>query len=234
MRPACLLVLSFVVALTSCTVDLNREYPTKTEHQKIARDKSEMSRVEFTLAAGELDVSGGTQELMEGDFTYADPSFQPQIRYNNSSFRSLLQLEQRPQRTTSGHAESKWNVRLNEEVPLDVKVKMGAGESRLNFGKLNLRSVEVEVGAGAVKLDLRGTPKHDYDVKVRGGVGEATVWVPKSARVTADAAGGIGDIEVHGFQQKNDHYENEPNKDAQVRIHLDVKGGIGSIKLYSE
>jgi len=234
MRPAYLLTTGFVLALCSCTVEHDREYSTKTEHQKIARDKSEMTRAEFTIAAGELTVSGGTNELMEGDFTYGDPSFQPQIRYHNSSFRSLLELEQRPNKTSSGNVESKWNVHLNEEVPMDVKVKIGAGESRLDLGKLNLRSVEVEVGAGQVKLDLRGTPKHDYDVKVRGGVGEASIWVPKEARVTADAAGGIGDIEVHGFQKTDGHYENNAAKDAQVRIHLDVKGGIGSIRLYSE
>ena len=232
--PAFLLATSFVVALSSCTVEHGREYTSKTEHQKIARDKSEMARTEFSIAAGGLTVSGGTKELMEGDFTYGDPSFQPQIRYNNSSFRSLLELEQRPNKTTSGNVDSKWDVHLNEEVAMDLKVKMGAGEAKLDVGKLNLRSVEVEVGAGEVKLDLRGTPKHDYDVRIRGGVGEATVWVPREARVTADAAGGLGDIEVHGFNKRDGHYENEPTKDAQVRIHLDVKGGIGSIRLFSE
>ncbi len=234
MRPAIFLALSFVVSLTNCTVRTDREYPTRTEHQKIARDKSEMTRAEFTMPAGELHVSSGTNELMEGDFTFNDPAFEPQVRYNNSSFRSVLHLEQRAHMASTGKSESKWDVRLNEEVPLDVQVEMGAGQSRLDFGKLNLRSVEVKLGAGEVKLDLRGNPKHDYDVTVRGGVGEATIWVPKSARVTAEASGGIGGIQVHGFNQKNGRYENESDKDAQVRIHLDVKGGIGAINLYSE
>lgn len=228
------LVFLFVVSFNACDYDRHANYATRTDHQKIAMDKSEMSRVEFTIGAGELHVSSGAKELMEGDFTYNDPEFQPQIRYNNSSFRSVLQIAQHPKSHPRGNVESKWDVRLSEDVPMEISVKMGAGQSQLDIGKLALRSVDVEVGAGEVKLDLRGTPKHDYDVTIRGGVGEASVWAPRSARVIADATGGIGGIQVHGFEKKDSHYENVADPHAQVRIHLDVKGGIGAINLYSE
>ena len=43
------------------------------------------------------------------------------------------------------------------------------------------RGVEVDMGVGQLDMDLRGVPKHSYDVRIHGGIGEATV------RVSADA-----------------------------------------------
>jgi N-terminal domain of toast_rack, DUF2154 len=225
-----------LLLLTSCgwNIEDAGTRPTQTDHQKIAKDKSEMARVEFTMAAGQLNVSAGTNELMEGDFTYNIPTCKPDIRYNNSSFRSVLQIEQHASGSSGRNIECKWDVHLNEAVPMDIFVKLGAGQAQFNLGSLALRGVEVEVGAGEIKLDLRGTPKRDYNVKVRGGVGEATIWVPRSARVIAEASGGIGGIQVRGFEKRDGRYENSADPRAQTTIHLDVKGGVGAINLYSE
>src|SRR3569832_983961 len=49
-----------------------------------------------------------------------------------------------------------------------LRVTTGAGESHLDLGSLALRRVEVEMGVGEVQMDLRGNPKHDYEVRIRG------------------------------------------------------------------
>ncbi len=54
----------------------------------------------------------------------------------------------------------------------------GAGESRLDLEELSLRRVNVEMGVGELRMDLRGTPKNDYSVSIHGGVGEATIYLP--------------------------------------------------------
>ena len=122
-------------------------------------------------------------------------------------------------------------MRFNDNVPLDLRVEFGAGEGRLNLGSLSLRSVEFEMGAGTLSLDLRGTPSKDYSVRVRGGVGEATVYLPKEIGISATASGGIGDISVTGLRKSGDRYVNDAYERAAVRIRLDVQGGVGSIKL---
>src|ERR1039458_5551387 len=35
------------------------------------------------------------------------------------------------------------------------------------------------MGVGELHMDLRGKPKHDYDVRIHGGVGEATIHLPR-------------------------------------------------------
>jgi hypothetical protein len=90
------------------------------------------------------------------------------------------------------------------------------------------------MGVGELRLDLRGTPKRDYDVNIRGGVGEATVYLPLSAGIIADASGGIGGIQVRGLHKSEGHYVNDAYGHANATIRVDVRGGVGAINLFAE
>jgi hypothetical protein len=117
---------------------------------------------------------------------------------------------------------------------MDLVVKMGAGEAHLNLGNLNLRSVVFDLGAGEVDADLRGRPKRSYDVQINGGVGQATIHLPKSVGISATAIGGIGEINVSGLEKRNDRWINPGHENDAVTIRLDVKGGVGQIDLVAE
>ena len=90
------------------------------------------------------------------------------------------------------------------------------------------------MGAGTIRLDLRGKPTKDYTVRIRGGVGEATVYLPRDVGISASASGGLGDISVTGLRKSGDRYVNDAEGRAPVRIRLDIQGGVGSIKLIAE
>lgn len=201
------------------------------ETKALALDKSEMTRVELKMGAGEMRVGGGAAKLMEGNFDYNDPGSKPQVDYHSTGVRSDIDIH--PSGTVQ-HGESKWDMRFNDSVGMDLVVKMGAGEAHLNLGSLNLRSVVFDLGAGEVDADLRGSPKRSYDVKIQGGVGQATVHLPKSVGISAMAAGGIGEVNVRGLEKHNDRWINPGHENDPVNIRLDVKGGIGQIELVAE
>jgi predicted membrane protein len=104
----------------------------------------------------------------------------------------------------------------------------------MDLGGLTLRDVDIEMGVGQLDLDLRGTPKMSYDVRIQGGVGEATVRVPSNVGVQAQARGGIGEIQARGFRRDGRFYYNEAFGDSKVVIHLDIQGGVGSIRLLED
>lgn len=227
------LALIFAALLLAACGGRSPAGPEQHESRSIDRDKSERVRVDLKMPVGELDVAG-TQKFLQADFTYNVPAWKPEILYRSAGEIGDLTLEQHGPRSSSGGAKNHWDLRFANDVPLDFRLEFGAGEARLNLGSMSLRSVNVEMGAGTLRLDLRGAPSKDYSVRVRGGVGEATVYLPKDIGISATASGGIGDVSVTGLHKTEGGYVNDAYARAKVRIRLDIQGGVGSIRLIAE
>jgi hypothetical protein len=222
-----------LLVLGGCTINLDHDPsgPTRTDTKSIDLDKSELVRVVLKMGAGELNVRGGSTKLMDAEFNYDNPRMRPEVRYDGAGFRGHLQVEEPSNSFHGGSRKYRWDLRFNDEKPLDMEVHFGAGEGRLDLGSLSLRSLEVHMGVGELRLDLRGSPKHDYDVNIHGGVGEATVYLPESVGVSADAKGGIGGINARGLQKRDGRYVNDAYGHSKTTIHLEIRGGIGAINL---
>jgi len=186
------------------------------------------------MGVGQLTVDGGADKFVDADFTYNVPSWKPLVKVDSSSFRKHILIEQPRGSGSHGHTTYKWNVRLNDNVPLDVVAHLGVGESRLNLGSVNLRSLEMNIGVGEVKVDLRGKPSRDYTVNVNGGVGHAVIYLPRNVSVVANAHGGIGHIDMRGLGKRGGSWINPAHENSPVTIHVDVNGGIGEIQLIAE
>jgi hypothetical protein len=232
MKPALLAVAAFA----TCGCDINVEHTGPVEHEtrSVELDKSEMARVEIKMGAGELTVDGGSPKLMDADFAYNIPSWRPVVKYTAAGFRGNLTVEQPHGSHSRGHMTYKWNLHLNDKVPMDVVTELGAGEARMNMGSLDLRSLQVHMGVGELRLDLRGKPSRDYSVAINGGVGQATVYLPREVGVTANAVGGIGNISVSGLEKRDGRWINPAHENSPVTIHVDVHGGIGEIRLVAD
>lgn len=216
--------------LTGCGPDWGPPGPERTETRNIDLDNSEEVRVDLKMAAGELRVDGGAEKLMEGRFTYNRLRLRPEISYSAGGFRGHLVVEE-PSHVGTATRRYVWNLRLNDQKPIDLDVHCGAGESRLNLGDLTLRRVNVEMGVGELKMDLRGAPKRDYDVDIRGGVGQATVYLPQGVGIEAHAEGGIGSIHAQGMEKRDGRYVNDSFGRSKTTVRLDIQGGIGDIRL---
>ncbi len=218
--------------LTACVDSREPEGPRQVDPVSIGLDSSEMVRAELRIAAGSLNVSGGAAKLVEGSFTYNVPAWKPEVHWLPSSFRGLLTIEQ-PHHSGPhiGNTNYSWDLRFNDDKPIDMVVDLGAGEADLRLGSLNLRSVQIDMGVGKLDLDLRGTTRNDYNVRIHGGIGEATILLPSDAGISAYAKGGIGGIHAEGLRQDGDRYTNSLWDSSSHRVRLDVQGGIGQINL---
>ena len=206
--------------------------PVAHESQFIARDDSSQVHVTLDIGAGNLRVRSGADKLLRADFAYNVPSWKPEVRYTSTAGDGDLSIRQ-PESGQAhfGHAENRWDLTLNREVPLEVRLHFGAGEARLDLGDLSLRGVDVEMGVGKLDMDLRGNPQRSYEVRIRGGVGEATVRLPSAVGISADIRGGIGEIHASGFHRNGSRYFNDAFANAKTTIHLEVQGGVGEIHL---
>lgn len=235
------LAVILLAGLAGCRFDINGDRAisgtgeTVRESNSVPMSKAEgveRVRVALELHAGELHVESGAKELMEAEFTYNVSSWKPEVRFDRSGFRSTLSIKQGGSTATMGSAKNEWRLKLNDEIPIDFSLQCGAGENRLNLGQLDLRDVQVHIGAGRVEIDLTGRqPKHDYSVSVHGGVGEASVRLPADVGVVATASGGLGEIEVNGLEKQGNEWRSGASGKGKPTIHVDVHGGIGKITI---
>lgn len=221
--------------LGGCGPEYSPRGPERSETRDVELDNSEEVRAELRMGAGELRVRGGAAKLMEARFVYNRLRLRPEVTYHSAAggFRGHL-LVQEPGGVHGGSNRYQWDLAFNNEKPLDIDVHCGAGESHLDLGDLSLRRVNVEMGVGELHMDLRGTPKNDYAVSIHGGVGEATVYLPKGVGIEAEAKGGIGDISTTGLEKRDGRYVNDALGHAKTTVRLDIHGGIGSIRLIAD
>jgi translation elongation factor EF-G len=224
---------ALVVGLAGCN-HMQQIGEVRHETKTIDLDNTETVRVEMRMGAGELHLSGGARKLMESEFTFNVEASRPQVEYRASGSRGDLRILQ-PNAFSSGPGmEYDWDIRLNDDRAMDLIAKLGAGEAMMDLGTLNLRDLEINQGVGELKVDLRGKPKRSFDVRISGGVGEATVYLPKSVGIVATAKGGIGDLNVDGLEKRGGYWYNPSHENDAIRLRLDVKGGVGEIHIIAE
>lgn len=226
--------LPVLLVLTGCA---DRDFdngPLRHSTKALELDRAEIVRVSIKMGAGELSVSGGSARLLDGEFDFRGLGLEPRVSYHSTGVRGDISVEQPSHSGGPNQGDYKWDLRLNDRVPLDVVANLGAGEARMKLGDMVLRSVEVHMGVGELNLDLRGNPTRDFDVQIHGGVGQANVYLPSSAAISANAKGGIGEISVEGLEKRNGRWINPKHLLAAATIHLEVMGGVGSIRLLAE
>ncbi|MBV9081178.1 MAG: hypothetical protein JOZ62_00770 [Acidobacteriaceae bacterium] len=197
----------------------------------VALNGAERANVELDIGAGELNLAGGATQLVEGNFEYNVPGLKPVVHSSVNGSHATVTIRQENHSGLHGQARNTWNLSVSNTPLLDLALNCGAGEAKLNLGSVDLRTLNVHMGAGQVDLDLRGRPSRDYDVTIEGGVGQAIVHLPEGVGVRADAHGGLGSIDVTGLEKRGDHYENNLYENAKVNVRVQVHGGVGEIRL---
>lgn len=205
--------------------------PVVTEHQVVERGAATAARVELDMGAGEIEVKAGTGALLEADFRYNVAALKPVIDYRVDGSVGVLQLSQGK---ASGTYENHWALTLQEKVPIEFDLDLGAGDADLAIGRLDLAGVEILMGAGDLNVDLRGAPSKSYRVAITGGAGDATIRLPATVGISASAGGLLGDISVTGLEKRDGVWINPRVASPVVTITLNVKGAVGDIKIIAE
>src|SRR5215204_2086904 len=205
----------------------------QSESKSVDLKNADSVRAQLKMGAGELNVTGGADQLMEGDFSYNVSEWKPKVGYDVNGQKGELLVKQGGANSGSlgAKARNEWDINFNEEVPTDLVVKMGAGESDLDLDSLTLKGVDLKMGAGKSTVDLTGDYAKSFDASIQGGVGEATVLLPSGVGVKAKAEGGLGKINAKGLKKVGDSYVNDAYGESDVNLNVYVQGGVGAINL---
>jgi len=214
----------------------DRRYSSDLQHQSrtVERQGAKSVNVSLETSSGEFNISGGSSHLLDADFNYSDSYETPRVDYNVADGVGHLSISQDDGSTHFGAKHNQWNLRFSNDVPLELKVEMGAGRGQLRLRDMPVTRLEMSMGAGQADLDLTGDRKNDLVADLEGGVGQVTIRLPRKVGVVVRASGGIGAVEAHGLRHENDEYTNEAYGKTPATIRLKVEGGVGQISLIEE
>lgn len=210
------------------------DWGSKHTSQTVDLQGAKSARAKVEIGAGELTVRGISPHALEADFTFSGSYDEPRVDYHVTDGVGQMDISQDSHSVHFGNSRNEWNLRFSKDLPLELRVEMGAGQGNLDFRDIPLTRLDLHVGAGQVDVDLTGDRKADLTANIEGGVGQANIRLPKKIGVIAQASGGIGSISAHGLKEEGGSYTNDAYGKSPVTIHLRVSGGIGEIVLSEE
>jgi hypothetical protein len=202
----------------------------QTESQSVELGDVESVRVEIDMGAGELNVTGGANELMEADFTYNVAALKPEVEFRGRN----LTIRQ-PEVDIASFADLpdyryEWELRFNDDVPMDISIKLGTGKMDLEMAGLSLTALEVDMGASRSTLDLTGDWASDFDANISGGVSSLTLRLPSDTGVRVEISG-ISRVNAGGLVKEGNAYVNEAYGNSEVTLDIFIEAGLGEINL---
>jgi hypothetical protein len=204
----------------------------RSESQSVDAGDVKAVRGEINFGAGDLAVTGGAEKLVEADFTYNVARLKPEMKYTDGRFViSQPGNEGMPNIRGITDFRNEWDLRFNDEVPMDLSVNIGAGTSELQLGGLALTGLEVSLGAGESTVDLSGDWAHDLDVSIDAGATNLTVQLPKEVGVRVEVERGPTIINAPGLTKNGNIYTNAAYGVSEVTLQVNLTTGIGWINL---
>jgi hypothetical protein len=207
---------------------------TKHIAQTVDLKNAKTLNAKLEMGAGQLTINSGATRVIDTDFTYTDSYDEPHVDYNVTNGVGDITITQGSRSVHMGHSQNDWNLHFSREIPLELRIDMGAGQGNLHLRDVPLTRLDLNIGAGQVDVDLTGDRKTDLSADIEGGVGQANIRLPKNVGVIAQVSGGIGSIEAHGLKHDGDSYTNDVYGKSPTTIRLKVEGGIGQIVLSQE
>lgn len=242
----------------------------RTAHIHAPLEAAKRATMRLHLSLGEVDIRAlppGSEALIDGEIDYVgDLDFDVAGATEKTVALRLAEsgnLKWLNPANWFGAMEKglNWRLGLNAEVPTDLAIYGGLGESDIDLRSMQLDNLTLHGGVGEMEVALPAT-SYGYDVdlrggvgeidlrlpgatainlRVKGGVGEIKIALPAGAAVQLRARGGIGDVNVprhfvrttreEGGLSKSGTWETPGFADADKPIVIDYEGGIGELHL---
>ena len=124
-----------------------------------------------------------------------------------------------------------WDISLNKDIPLKLKMETGASENRLDLSGLEVTELKIETGASATEIDL---PKSAGFCRVHVSSGAASLVVRVPAKVAAKihVEGLVSkEIDQQRFPATGAYFQSPDYESAKNKVEIHVESGVGSVEI---
>ena len=126
-----------------------------------------------------------------------------------------------------------WDVGISPnvaEVRLDIEG--GAAEMDLRLTDLNVKTLDMDIGAADVDIDLPANAGHT-DVYIDAGAADIDIAVPDNvaALIESDSALISLDVDTSRFPGSDGMYQSPDYDTAQSRVYININAGVSDISI---
>ncbi len=129
------------------------------------------------------------------------------------------------------HNAINWDIALNSQIPIALKLNLGANKSILDLQNMNITNLDVDTGASDTKVTLpaNGRFKADFDI----GAASLEVIVPASLSARIHASLGAADMKIDEtrFPRNGSYYQSPDYETAANTVDMSIDAGAASIKV---
>jgi hypothetical protein len=205
---------------------------SEMEHAVVRLEGASRARVRVQHGAGRLvfGAGGSPDALLEGDFgggVVVDP------RRSGDTLEATLKTATQlfPFMWAPGTGLN-WNVSLNRDIPLELKLEVGACETRLDLSDLKVTDLRVESGASSTEVTL---PANAGATRARFQTGAASVriQVPPGVAAHIRTSGALSStrIDEARFPRLGEAYQSPDYGTAANRADIEIEMGVGSVEV---
>ncbi len=227
-----IVIVILVGALWAFGIGLNTGRPVAGEQISQALNGAAQAHVELDPAVGSihvnaLDLSGallegrvsaGRGQQVSQDFSMDGDVANLSLKMTGNSFFYF----------PGGSNQWFWDLGVTPDIPIAMKVNLGAGEVDLDATNLDLSDLNVDLGVGQVRLNLPAEGR--FSAKVSGAIGQIEVVVPRGTAIRIKSSTAISSISVPpDFEKLGDVYTSPGFATAENRVELELSEAIGSI-----
>ena len=197
-----------------------------TERLTIPLDGAAMATVRIRFGAGSLSIRPASAgNLVDGDFKGG-------VRSDRTGPGGVELAQDTSFGLPFVDRESRWDVGVAADVPLDLRLDAGASRTRIDLRDSRLRTLELHTGASETHVVL---PRAAGATSVRAEAGAASLIfeVPAgvAARIRSRMTLGSTQIDRSRFPQVGDEFMSPDYATATNRVDLDIQGGVGSLRI---
>jgi hypothetical protein len=202
------------------------------EHVELPLNGASQAQLVLNHGAGRLSIGSGVQEgsLLEGDF--GGGVLLEEQRYGDR-LQASLSMDDRYFGAFFWGAERglDWKLRFSEQVPIDMELKTGASENRVDLYDLQVSRFRLNTGASSTELRL---PAHGFTVaEIHSGAASISVRIPENvaARIRYRAGAASVVIDTVRFPHSAGLFQSDDYEIAVNKVDLSIDMGAGSVQV---
>jgi len=204
---------------------------TEGQTVSIPLENARSARIKLDHGAGRLNVRGGASatEVLKGVFG-------SEVEYKSRLEADQLEVKVR----NSPHfwawypgQSLDWDIYLNGNVPLNLKIDSGASSSILDLSDLKVVDLDIDTGASSTEVVLPANAGNTH-VDIDTGASSLNVRIPTGVAARIRVKSGVASVNVDSnrFPRiEGGLYQSADYATAANRADVTINAGVGSIEV---